>query len=153
MGTETIQQLDTDSMIKRIQALEATSAKFAEIIPKDEMARLQLEISKEAKSAPFMESMSWIMPSKADTPILLAGVGAGVGGIITGYIQGAIPQLAGVNPTYIEIGIGYLAYKYFASKGNKNVSGFFGGMLIGGIGSLVSGLASGQMAGSSSGWL
>lgn len=87
--------------------------------------------------------------------IALMGVGAGVGSIASQYVRSAIPQANNLPSVLgidlVELGLGYLAYKY----GNKLPMGKFvspigAGMIVGAVGSGVYQLAGQYMGGTSS---
>ncbi len=92
---------------------------------------------------------SWYQPTKGDIPLAIAGVGAGTMGAVVGYAQSKIAQLQSVKPQYLEILLGYLGYKYGDHKGHSYVSSYFGGWVIGGIGSLIEELTAGYVSGAS----
>ena len=77
-----------------------------------------------------------LMPTKADLPLLIAGLGAGSAASVSGFLQANVSQLSSYKPEYVEAIVGYLGYKYFLRK-NQYVSAFAGGVVIGAIGRLA----------------
>jgi len=116
----------------------ALQARFAEVEKK-----LNTQPTSALAQAEFEErglgSFSKLMPTKADVPLLLAGIGAGSASAVSGILQGKISQLATYKPEYVQLIAGWALYKFFQGKGSygQYISAFGGGVVIGAVGSLA----------------
>jgi len=155
------QAVDMQLTEQQVVALRTTTKSLADIFAEDTAVpttqdEVMALLSNKSAELGFKEPMDWIrslVPNKGDISLAVAGVGAGVGGVITGYIRQMIPQLANVSAPLLNGVVGWLLYKWGQRKGGAGqyISAFGGGMVIGAIATFVSAYAGGMMAAPSSG--
>lgn len=113
--------------------------KFQEL--EERLAKIEPKTEPEKPKQEFAEPDFFrdLMPTKADVPIVVAGVGAGSAEAVSGFLQSKVSQLATYKPEYIQALAGWGLYKYFQRKGGnlQYLSAFGGGIVIGAIGSLA----------------
>jgi hypothetical protein len=135
LSTEQVLMPDAIFTSKEWTALQA---RFAEVEKK-----LNTAPTTALAQAEFEErglgSLSKLAPTKADVPLLLAGIGAGSASAVSGILQSRISQLATYKPEYVQLIAGWALYKYFQGKGSygQYISAFGGGVVIGAVGSLA----------------
>ena len=121
----TVQEIE-ERLAKLKQSFNETPTEFTALV-EQKLGAIQ------AQEPDFFRAL---MPTKADLPLLIAGLGAGSAASVSGFLQANVSQLAAYKPAYVEAIVGYLGYKYFMRK-NQYVSAFAGGVVIGAIGRLA----------------
>jgi len=132
------------------QASQAFSAVFAEDKAEPSpVDQILFSITEQAHKEGFEEPAGYLrslVPNRADVPMVVAGVGAGLAGTIAGLLQSKISFLASFNPAWVALVVGWLLYKF----NNQWVSAFGGGILIGSIGALTYPYTAGVLGGATS---
>lgn len=109
-----------------------------------ELTRLKAELEKAQKQMqePYGEfSLRSLMPTKADLPMVAAGLGSASAGTVAGFVMRFIPAegFFGIRAaTLAQLVGGWLIYK-FGARWSQYISAFGGGVIIRAIGEAFEG--------------